>query len=394
MCAAMPSVSEQLSLIKRGCVDLITEDELVKKLQRGTPLRIKAGFDPTAPDLHLGHTVLLEKLRQFQELGHQVIFLIGDFTARIGDPSGRSETRPPLTTAEIQHNVQTYTAQAFHVLDRTKTTIAYNSQWLGNMTAVEMIQLAAQHNVARMLERDDFKQRFKNQQSIGLHEFLYPLLQGQDSVELRADVELGGADQIFNLLVGRMLQERARQEPQVVLTMPLLVGTDGEKKMSKSYGNHIAIQDSPQEMFGKILSISDESMWAYYPLLSHLPVEAIERRKTEHPKAAKVALAKELVARYHSNDAAEQAAEEFERVFARKERPTDAKTIEAPANTLVEVLHHCGGVASSKGGIRRLIEQGGVRVNDEVIDDMYRKLEPGEYWIRAGKRWQNKVVIR
>lgn len=391
------SVDDQIALLSRGATELISAEELRKKIARGKPLRIKLGLDPTAPDLHLGHTVVLEKLRQFQELGHQVIFLIGDYTATIGDPTGRSATRPALSAEEIAHNVKTYTDQAFKILDRNKTEVVYNADWLGKMDGSDMIKLAAQYTLARMLEREDFKKRFESNQSLCLHEFFYPLLQGQDSVELKADVELGGTDQKFNLLMGRMLQERAGQEPQAVLMMPLLVGTDGEKKMSKSYGNHIGIHDAPIDMFGKIMSISDELMWDYYTLLSHEDAATIEARKLEHPKQAKVALAQELIARYHSHDAAQQAAAEFEQVFAQKGKPTDIPETTLASRPegylLVDVLAELA-MVKSKGEARRLIAQNGVRVNDVVVDDAQLALsDVGEYVLQVGKRRFHKALL-
>lgn len=394
----MKPAAEQFAQIHRGAVEIISEAELQKKLATGQPLRIKAGFDPTAPDLHLGHTVLLQKLWQFQQLGHQVIFLIGDFTARIGDPSGRSATRPPLSDDEIAINLATYATQVFKILDRGQTEIRYNSEWFGAASMADTIRLASQYTFARMLERNDFTQRFQQDQPIAIHEFLYPLLQGQDSVALRADVELGGTDQKFNLLMGRTLQERAGQAPQVVLTMPLLIGLDGEKKMSKSYGNHVAIQDAPGDMFGKILSISDDLMWHYYELLSDCSLEAITARKAGHPKVAKVQLAKELVARFHSTDAAEQAAQEFEQIFAQKGKPTEIPSTTRAATPdgelLVDLLVDLA-LAASKGEARRLIQQNGVRVNDQVISDIHHRLrEPGEYVLQVGKRKFHRIVVQ
>ncbi|MBI4366220.1 MAG: tyrosine--tRNA ligase [Deltaproteobacteria bacterium] len=387
-------IPHQLAVIKRGAVELVTEAELRQKLAQGRPLRIKAGFDPTAPDLHLGHTVLLQKLKQFQGLGHQIIFLIGDFTARIGDPSGRSTMRPPLSDEQIHANMRTYEAQVFRVLDRNKTEVRCNSEWIGGMSVTEMIRLCSQFTVARMLERNDFKQRIEAGIDVSVLEFYYPLLTAYDSVVLKADVELGGTDQKFNLLLGRTIQRRYGLDEQVVLTMPLLIGTDGAQKMSKSYGNHIGIAEPPGEMLGKVMSISDELMWSYYELLSDRTVEAIAQFRRGHPKAAKVALAKELVARFHSADAADAAETEFERVFGRKERPSDAKAFTLAAASLLDVLEQCGGVAKSRSELRRLIRQKAVRVNDAVVIDVHYRLGPGEYWIRAGTRWHNKVVIR
>lgn len=388
------AIAEQLALIKRGAVELISEAELVKKLGSGKPLRVKAGFDPTSPDLHVGHTVLIHKLKQFQELGHQVIFLIGDYTAKVGDPSGQSATRPQLTDHEIAQNVLTYKKQVFKILDPKKTEVRYNSEWLAKMTAGDFIALNAKYTVARMLEREDFQQRLRGGHEISMLELQYPLLQGYDSVALKADVELGGTDQKFNLVVARTIQRRFDQPEEIVLTMPLLVGTDGVKKMSKSYGNHIAIQDSAQDMFGKVMSLSDPVMWDYYTLLSARTDAEIAALKAGHPKAAKVALAQEIVTRFHSAPVAAQTADEFERVFGRKERPTDGKETVVDAASLVDILERCGGVAKSRGDIRRLISQGAVRVNDAAVTDIHCQLTPGEYWIRAGKRWQNKVVVK
>lgn len=391
------TVADQLAIIRRGSVELISEAELVKKLEAGKPLRIKAGFDPTAPDLHLGHTVLLQKLRQFQELGHQVIFLIGDYTAKIGDPSGRSATRPQLDDAEIARNVQTYKEQVFKVLDLQRTEVRFNSEWLAKLTPADFIRLTSQQSVARMLERDDFKQRFQSQQNISIHEFLYPLLQGYDSIALQADLELGGQDQKFNLLMGRTLQERAGSAPQVVLMMPLLIGADGEKKMSKSYGNHIAIQDPPNEMFGKLMSISDLLMWEYYTLLSSCSNAEIEARKAAHPKAAKVALAHEIVARYHSPAAADAAAAEFDQIFARGGAPAEiaesALPLPAVGLGLVDLLAQLA-LAPSKSEARRLIAQQAVRVNDTVVSDQKHVLQiAGSYLLQVGKRKFHRVVL-
>ena len=305
----MASVEESLEIIRRGAEEILVEDELVKKLKRGKPLRIKAGFDPTAPDLHLGHTVLINKLRQFQDLGHEVLFLIGDFTGMIGDPTGKSQTRPTLTPEDVQRNATTYKEQVFKILDPEKTQVVFNSEWMGKLGAAGMIQLAARNTVARMLERDDFNKRYKSGQAIAIHEFLYPLIQGWDSVELRADVELGGTDQKFNLLMGRQLQEQEGLEPQVVLTMPILEGLDGVQKMSKSLNNYIGVADAPDEMFGKIMSVSDDLMWRYFELLSFRPMSEIEGFR-EHiagganPRDIKFLLGEEIVGRFHSAEAA------------------------------------------------------------------------------------------
>lgn len=397
-------ILSQLEILLRGTVDVVSKDELVSKLKRGKPLRVKAGFDPTAPDLHLGHTVLINKLKQFQDLGHEVIFLIGDFTARIGDPSGRLSTRPPLTDEAIEANVKTYCEQVFKILDPQKTVIDYNSRWLKPLGAEGLIKLASKMTVARMLERDDFAKRYAENQSISIHEFLYPLLQGFDSVALKADVELGGTDQIFNLLVGRQLQKDDGQESQVVLTMPLLEGTDGVRKMSKSYGNTIAIFDSPRDMFGKVLSITDDLMWRYYELLSFQPMSEIRRLKANvaqglvHPKKAKVDLAKEIVARFHDATQAELAEKEFEEIFAHKGLPDE---IEEFRQTLPEagglglfVLMTQAGLTKSNGEARRLLDQGGVKINQQKVSDpQFHFTKAGEYLIQAGKRRFVKVIL-
>jgi len=371
------SAREQIALLRRGAVEILLEEELFKKLERGKPLRIKAGFDPTAPDLHLGHTVLLQKLKQFQELGHDVIFLIGDFTGLIGDPTGRSETRKPLSRAEVEKNAATYKEQVFKILDPKKTIVDFNSRWMEKMNAVALIELAAKHTVARMLEREDFKTRYQKQQSITIHEFLYPLIQGYDSVALNADVELGGTDQRFNLLVGRELQREYGQEPQVVLTMPLLEGTDGVNKMSKSLGNYIGINEPPEEIFGKMMSISDDLMWRYAELLSDRPLDEIKNIRGQvadgkaHPMDFKKTLAGEIVSRFHGEKAAAAAREYFEARHQRREVPKDIRTRFVPpervgiTQLLVDLKF-----ARSKGEARRLVAQGGVRVDGKVIADI------------------------
>jgi tyrosyl-tRNA synthetase len=394
----METPDTQLTLIKRGTAELIDEKELRVKLAKGVPLRVKAGFDPTAPDLHLGHTVLLQKLKQFQDLGHQVIFLIGDYTARVGDPSGRSEMRPMLSPEEITANVKTYESQVFKILDRKKTEVRFNSEWLAKMTPADFLALAAQVTVARMLERDDFHKRFKEGKEISILEFLYPLLQGYDSVVLKADVELGGNDQKFNLLMGRVLQRRSGVAEQVILTLPLLAGTDGVRKMSKSYGNAVVIFDPPGEMYGKLLSISDEVMWRYYELLSDCAEHVIaDRRKTWHPKAAKQALAREIVTRFHSAEAAEAAEAEFERVFSRHEAPETAEeTVVAIGDglSLVALVKDLG-FAASNGEARRLIEQGGVSLDGERVTDPHFRLDaPRAFLLRAGKKRFKRVILK
>jgi len=390
---------EQIEIIKRGSDELISEADLLKKLDRSVknkkPLRIKAGFDPTAPDIHVGHTVLIEKMRQFQELGHEVIFLVGDFTGMIGDPSGKNETRPPLTKEEIRDNAKTYERQVFKILDKDKTTVVFNSEWMGKMSAADMIKLASRHTVARMLERDDFKNRYHSQTPISIHEFLYPLVQGYDSVALKADVELGGTDQKFNLLMGREMQREYGQEPQVVLTMPLLEGLDGVRKMSKSLNNYIGITEAPEEIFGKVMSITDDLMLRYYELLSHISLEELDALKKGlasgafHPKRAKEDLAAELVERYWDKEAAERARAHFEQVFKKKEVPDDI-----PEHTfgwdgedvpVADILNEAG-LVSSKSEARRLIKQGGVKADGKKLDDPQMKLPPGEYLFQVGKR--------
>ncbi|MGZ8444232.1 MAG: tyrosine--tRNA ligase [Candidatus Binatia bacterium] len=374
----MTDLQTQLEIIKRGAVEVLPEDELIAKLKRGRPLRVKAGFDPTAPDLHLGHTVLIQKMKQFQELGHEVIFLIGDFTGMIGDPTGKSETRKQLTRTEVAKNAETYKEQIFKILDPQKTTIEFNHRWMEKMDAVAMVELTAKYTVARMLEREDFKQRYCKQQSIGIHEFLYPLIQGYDSVVLKADVELGGTDQRFNLLMGRELQRGYGQPAQVVLTMPLLEGLDGVHKMSKSLGNYIAITDTADDMFGKIMSTSDDLMWRYYELLSDRQMDAIQTLHSQvdsgtiHPMDAKKSLAAELVNRFHGNAAAETAQTYFETRFQKKITPTEIhQSFEAPepiwiCRLMVDVLKF----AKSTSDARRLIAQGAVKVDGQVIQDV------------------------
>ena len=403
----MKSVEEQIKLIERGCVDLISREDLEAKLkqsiQTNTPLTVKAGFDPTAPDLHLGHTVLLQKLRHFQQLGHEVNFLIGDFTGLIGDPTGKSDTRPPLTREDVLQNAETYKEQVFKILDPEKTKVVFNSTWLGELSSYEMIRLASHLTVARMLERDDFKKRFESNRPISIHEFLYPLIQGYDSVALEADVELGGTDQLFNLLMGRDLQRSRNQEPQVVLTLPLLEGLDGVNKMSKSLGNYIGISESPDNIFGKVLSVSDELMFRYYELLSDLSMEQITALKQDmeegkiHPKAVKVQLAKELVARFHDQDAAEAAEKNFEQVFKKHALPDDIpeKTISVAEETiwLPRLLLKAGMVKSTSDG-RRMIKQKAVSVDgDKVTDPQAEISTQGQVLLKVGKRRFCKVLF-
>jgi len=373
----MNDINAQLEVIKRGAVEVIPEDELIAKLKQGRPLRVKAGFDPTAPDLHLGHTVLIQKMKQFQDLGHEVIFLIGDFTGMIGDPSGKSETRKQLTRDEVVKNAETYKEQIFKILDPKKTLVEFNHRWMEKLDAVSLIELSAKYTVARMLEREDFKQRYRKQQSISIHEFLYPLMQGYDSVVLKADVELGGTDQRFNLLIGRELQREYGQESQVVLTMPLLEGTDGVHKMSKSLGNYIGINEPSEEMFGKIMSISDELMWRYYELLSDKDLRGIQTQRSQaekgivHPMEAKKSLAAELVARFHGADAAQSAQNYFETRYQMKSVPKEIKKqFSAPEPIWICRLLMDLQFAKSGSEARRLIAQGAVKVDGQVVTDV------------------------
>lgn len=395
----MLSAKEQLEIIRRGAVEIIIEDDLLKKLERsvaaGKPLRVKAGFDPTAPDIHLGHTVLLNKMRQFQELGHEVIFLIGDFTGMIGDPTGKSETRRHLTRAEVVENAKTYEAQIYKVLDPKKTKIAFNSEWLTKMTAEDMIHLAAKYTVARMLEREDFRKRYEAQLPISIHEFLYPLIQGYDSVALKADVELGGTDQKFNLLVGRELQKEYGQEQQCLVLMPLLEGTDGVNKMSKSLGNYIGISEPAREIFGKMMSISDELMLRYYELLSSVSLSELEKIKlgvkdgSFHPMEAKKRLASEMVERFHSREEAERARQEFEKVFSSRRLPEDMPHMEIAwesQNMKLARIIALAGAAKSNSEARRLIQQGAVEVNEKQVREIDAELPSGEYILRVGKK--------
>ncbi|OAQ19988.1 tyrosine--tRNA ligase [Thermosulfurimonas dismutans] len=400
------SPEEALEYLRRGTVDMVEEKELLGKLKRaqetGTPLRIKAGFDPTAPDLHLGHTVLLRKMRHFQDLGHEVYFLIGDFTARIGDPSGRSETRPPLTREQVEENAKTYAEQVFKILDPERTKVVFNSEWMSKLTAEDFIRLCAKYTVARMLERDDFKKRFETHRPIAIHELIYPLIQAYDSVALKADVELGGTDQLFNLLVGREIQREYGQEPQVIITVPILEGLDGVQKMSKSLGNYVGIMEPPQEMFGKLMSISDDLMWRYYELLTDIPLDEVERLKQavaegrEHPKEVKKRLAMLIVAQFHSEAAAREAAEEFERVFARKEIPKDIPEVEvSPGVIWLPQLLKEKGFTKSTSEAKRLITQGAVKLMDgEALRDENFEFRPGEYYFRIGKKRFFKVKVK
>ncbi|WP_447917708.1 tyrosine--tRNA ligase [Achromobacter aegrifaciens] len=391
-----PEVEADLRIAKRGCDELLVESEFARKLARsratGVPLRIKLGLDPTAPDIHLGHTVVLNKMRQLQDMGHNVIFLIGDFTSTIGDPSGRNNTRPPLTREQIESNAKTYYAQASLVLDPARTEIRYNSEWCDPLGARGMIQLASRYTVARMMEREDFTKRFKGGIPISVHEFLYPLMQGYDSVALKSDLELGGTDQKFNLLVGRELQKEYGQEPQCILTMPLLVGTDGVEKMSKSKGNYIGISESPDSMFGKLMSISDTLMWRYFELLSFRTLEDIAALKQEidggrNPRDAKVMLAQEIIARFHSARAADEALASFEARFRDGAIPEDMPEVNiggAPVGIL-KLLREAGLVASGSEA-QRNVEQGGVRVNGDRVEDKSLQLPAGTYVVQVGKR--------
>lgn len=400
-----PLTAEQeaaLSIIKRGVEELLIESELCAKLRENRPLRIKAGFDPTAPDLHLGHTVILTKMRQLQELGHHIMFLIGDFTGMIGDPSGKNTTRPPLTPEQVQQNAQTYAEQVFKILDREKTEICFNSTWLGALGADGMLKLAASTTVARMLERDDFDKRFRSQQPISIHEFLYPLMQGYDSVAMQCDIELGGTDQKFNLLMGRMLQQQHGQTPQCVIMMPLLEGLDGVNKMSKSLGNYIGIAEPANEIFGKIMSVSDTLMWRYLELLSLRPVAEIEQFKADvaggrNPRDIKVLLAQELVARYHSQAAAEAALVDFEARFSKNaipdEMPEFTLAAEAEGLPIARVLKEAQLVASTSEALR-MIAQGGVKADGEKIDDKSVVLAQGvTVVLQVGKRKFARVTI-
>lgn len=400
--ALSPAIANALAIIKRGADELLIEQELIEKLKTGKPLRVKAGFDPTAPDLHLGHTVLINKLRQLQDLGHQVLFLIGDFTGMIGDPTGKSTTRPPLTVEQVKANADTYSAQVFKILDPAKTEIVFNSQWLSELGAAGMIKLAASHTVARMLERDDFSKRFKGNQPIAIHEFLYPLLQGYDSVALRADLELGGTDQKFNLLMGRELQKQAGQSPQCVLMMPLLEGLDGVNKMSKSLGNYIGINEAPEAIFAKIMSISDVLMWRYIDLLSFASLETIAAWKAqvaagENPRNIKVGFAQEIVARFHGQAAAEKALQDFQ-TRAKGGIPEDVPevtvTIEGETIGIAQLLKLANLVESTSEAMRA-IQQGGVKLDSVKIDDKALQLAKGVTVIaQVGKRKFAKITIQ
>ena len=402
------SVDEQMALILRGVVDVHVEAELRKKLEKSyqtnTPLRIKAGFDPTAPDLHVGHSVVITKMRQFQLLGHHILFLIGDFTGRIGDPTGRNVTRKALTAADVAENAETYKAQVFKILDPELTEVVFNNTWISKLGADGMVNLASKYTVARMMEREDFKQRFKSGQSISVHEFLYPLVQAYDSVELKVDVELGGTDQLFNLLMGRTLMKEYGQAPQCVLTTPLLEGLDARledgklvgRKMSKSYGNTIGFNDAPVDMFGKVMSISDDLMWRFYDLLSTEPTATLKARRADvargalHPMEAKTMLGKELVTRYHNAELAEEAATSWKRVFSQRQIPEEMPELEVSLDAgpvgLVQALRDAG-LVSSGGEAKRLVKQGGVSIDGVKVQDVTHRISsPGRFVIKAGKK--------
>ncbi len=397
----MSSVDDALDIIKRGAEDILVEEELVKKLQSGKPLRIKAGFDPTAPDLHLGHTVLLNKMRQFQDLGHEVIFLIGDFTGLIGDPTGKSATRPPLTEDEVKANAETYQEQVFKILDRERTRVVFNSEWMGQMSAADMIKLAGRQTVARMLERDDFKKRYKAEQSISIHEFLYPLVQGYDSVALESDVELGGTDQRFNLLMGRELQKFYGQEPQVVVMMPLLEGLDGVNKMSKSLGNYVGVTEAPGTMYNKILSMPDTLMWRYFELLSFRPLTDIDALKADveqgrNPQEVKIELAMELITRFHDEEAAAGASKAAGNVIRDGEIPDDLPEIEVTLDgqehlPIMAVLNRSG-LAQNSAQAKDMLANGRVKVDQQVVESSL-KLTPGQYLVQAGKKKIARIIL-
>lgn len=396
------SVEKQIEKIKRGCAEVINENELISKLQKGVPLRVKVGFDPTAPDLHLGHTVIMHKMRHFQELGHHIIFLIGDFTGRIGDPTGRNETRPPLSIDQIIENAETYKSQAFKILDPEKTEIQFNSKWFNKMNAADFIKLSASTTVARMLERDDFEKRYKSNQAISIHEFIYPLCQGYDSVALNADIELGGTDQKFNLLMGRNLQSYYGQTPQTILTLPLLVGLDGERKMSKSYGNYIGVTDDYNTMYGKIMSISDELMWHYIELLSTKETNIINEQRSLinagklNPKYVKEEFAKEITSIYHGKEKAEIAYTNFNSLHVNNKFPSDCETYEVkfgeesnPVNFLIEF-----GKVKSRSDAKRLIRANSMNINGKSYTNIIDNIPCGSYNIRLGKKQYFKLIVK
>jgi tyrosyl-tRNA synthetase len=396
----MPDLDLQLQTIRRGCDELLIEAELVEKLKKGAPLRVKAGFDPTAPDLHIGHAVLINKLRQLQDLGHHILFLIGDFTGMIGDPTGKNATRPPLSREDVARNAETYTEQVFKILDRSKTEVCFNSTWMDKMSAADMIKLAASHTVARMLERDDFSKRYKGNQPIAIHEFMYPLVQGYDSVALKADLELGGTDQKFNLLMGRELQKHYGQPSQCILTMPLLEGLDGVNKMSKSLGNYVGINEPPNEIFGKLMSVSDDLMWRYIELLSFQSLAEINQQKQQvkegaNPRNIKVKFAQEIVARFHSEAAAVGALADFE-ARAKGGVPDEIAEIKlaAPGGLPITQVLKQSGLTPSTTEATRMIEQGGVKIDGDKISDKTLKLAQGVYVLQVGKRKFARVTIK
>ena len=392
------SIEKTLAVFARGSDEITPLDELKAKLKKGKPLKIKAGFDPTAPDLHLGHTVLINKLKQLQDLGHEILFLIGDFTAMIGDPTGKSATRPPLSDEQIQENSKTYQDQVFKILDKNKTQVVFNSHWMKKLTSADMIKLASQQTVARMLERDDFSKRYKSGQGISIHEFLYPLVQGYDSVALEADVELGGTDQKFNLLMGRELQKNNNQEPQIILTMPILEGLDGVQKMSKSLNNYIAIDDSPDEMFGKIMSISDDLMWRYLELLSFESMETIESWKTEvdqgeNPRNIKFRLANEIITRFHSEEDAKVANQNFIDRFAKNQIPDEMDEYQFESGIKIGNLLKDANLVDSTSEAFRMIKQGAVKIDGEKVADKDINLPSGTAVYQVGKRKFARITL-
>jgi tyrosyl-tRNA synthetase len=397
----MATIDEAMSIIRRGTEEILVEEELIAKLKAGKPLVVKAGFDPTAPDLHLGHTVLLNKMRQLQDLGHDVVFLIGDFTGMIGDPSGKNETRPPLSREQVEQNAETYRKQVFKVLDPHKTKIMFNSQWLDKLTPVDLIKLAATHTVARMLERDDFSKRYESGHSIAIHEFLYPLLMGYDSVAMHADIELGGTDQKFNLLMGRELQKHFGQKPQTVIMMPLLVGLDGVKKMSKSLGNYIGIDESPEQIFGKVMSVSDELMWVWFELLSFRPLDEVKKLRDEvlagkNPRDVKFLLAQEIVARFHDENAAKHAQENFVSQFQKGQLPEDMPEVSVVVGEngmLIANVIKAAGLVDSTSEATRMLQQGAVKLDGEKISDRNLLIQAKKTIIlQVGKRRFAKVT--
>lgn len=393
---------KQLEIIRKGSEEIISEEQLIKKLKKSSstnkPLRIKAGFDPTAPDIHLGHCVLLKKLRDFQQLGHIVVLIIGDFTAMIGDPSGRSDTRPPLTKEQIKQNSKTYQSQVFKIIDKDKTEIVFNSSWLGKMGAEDLLELSALENVARMLERDDFEKRYKSGKPITIKEFLYPLMQAYDSVSIKSDIELGGTDQKFNLLLGRDIQRHFEQEPQIVLTMPILEGLDGTRKMSKSLGNYIAVEDTPEDMYGKIMSVSDELMWKYYDLLTSVSDDEINQKKSAHPMESKRNLASLIVQWLYDGQRAADAKNSFETKFSKRQFPADAKEILIDKSEVAGVVNLAVKISTkikSKAEAKRLVQQGGLTINGTKIDDIAADVPDSDILeVKLGKREFFKVIIK